>query len=86
MALHKEEFPWRVMPGDKAREAGWLDRGFTFKKQALAYQGRVKEAFPEEACSLIRFAPFYDEHGRPWWSRAEYEREHPPCLLARAVA
>ena len=48
---YRNHFRWRVMPPDGADEQGFLDHSFGNKKQALAYQKKVKAKFPN---SLVR--------------------------------
>ena len=41
------------MPPEGAAEHGFFDRSFSTKKEALAYQKKVKAKFPEAPCCLI---------------------------------
>jgi hypothetical protein len=50
---YRNHFRWRVMPPDGADEQGLFDRSFPNKKQAVAYQKRVKAKFPDQPCALV---------------------------------
>jgi hypothetical protein len=62
---YRNHLRWRIMPPDGASEQGFFDRSFETKKQALAYQKRVKARFPEEPCSAVDTGRWYDSFGRP---------------------
>jgi hypothetical protein len=49
---------------DNAFEAGFMDRSFGNKKDAEAYQKRVKAKFPDEPCCLLDTGRWYDSMGR----------------------
>jgi len=61
---YRNHFRWRVMPPDGASEQGFFDRSFPNKKEAVAYQKRVKERFPGETCCLLDTDRWYDSYGR----------------------
>ena len=61
---YRNHLRWRVMPPDGAAEQGFQDRSFENKKQALAYQKRVKARFPDAACCLLDTGRWYDSLGR----------------------
>ena len=62
---YRNEFRWRVMPPDGAREEGFFDRSFGNKKKAIAYQKQVKAKFPDAACCLVDTGRWFDSFGRP---------------------
>ena len=62
---YRNDFRWRILPPDEAVQAGFLDKGFETKKQAVKYQRRIKEKFPGLPCCLIDTGRFYDSMGRP---------------------
>lgn len=62
---YRNYFRWRILPPDKARKDGFLDKGFENKAQALKYQKEVKRRFPDEPCCLIDTGRWYDSFGRP---------------------
>ena len=61
---YRNEFRWRVMPPDGAAEAGFLDRSFTRKQDALAYQKHIKQRFPDAPCCLVDTGRWFDSFGR----------------------
>ena len=61
---YRNHFRWRVMPPEHAYEAGFMDRSFGNKKDAVAYQKRVKAKFPKEPCCLLDTGRWYDSMGR----------------------
>ena len=61
---YRNHFRWRVMPPDEAYEHGFLDRSFGNKKDAVAYQKRVKAKFPKQSCCLLDTGRWYDSMGR----------------------
>lgn len=61
---YRNHLRWRVMPPENASEHGFFDRSFETKKQALAYQKRVKSRFPNEPCSLLDTGRWLDSFGR----------------------
>ena len=67
---YRNEFRWRVMPGQVAAADGYFDRGFGSKAKALAYQKLVKTLFPEETCCLCDTGRYYDADGHSFDSRA----------------
>jgi hypothetical protein len=60
---YRNHFRWRVMPPDGAYEHGFFDRSFSNKKEAVAYQKRVKETFPNQPCSLLDTGRWFDSYG-----------------------
>ena len=62
---YRNHFRWRVMPPDGAAQEGFFDRSFETKKEALAYQKKVKTKFPEEACCLLDTGRWFDSSGKP---------------------
>ncbi len=58
------DFRWWVMPPDEASKQGLFDHSFGNKKEALAYQKRVKAKFPNAPCCLIDTGRWYDSIGR----------------------
>jgi hypothetical protein len=60
---YRNHFRWRIMPPDHAAEQGFFDRSFSTKKEALAYQKKVKARFPNEPCCLIDSGRWYDSFG-----------------------
>jgi len=60
---YRNHFRWRVMPPDGAAEQGLLDRSFGKKKDAIAYQRKVKAKFPDQPCCLIDTGQWYDALG-----------------------
>lgn len=52
------------MPPNGASEHGLFDRSFENKKQAVAYQKKVKARFPDEPCCLIDMGRWHDSFGR----------------------
>ena len=60
---YRNPFRWRVMPPEQAAMEGFFDRSFGNKKRAVAYQRRVKERFPNEACCLVDTGRWYDSLG-----------------------
>jgi hypothetical protein len=61
---YRNHFRWRVMPPDGADEHGFFDHSFGNKKQALAYQKKVKARFPDQPCALVDTGRWYDSYGR----------------------
>ena len=61
---YRNHFRWRVMPPEGASEQGFFDRSFGSKKEAVAYQKKVKAKFPDQPCSLIDIGRWYDSMGR----------------------
>lgn len=62
---YRNQFRWRVMPPDGAAQEGFFDRSFETKKEAVAYQKKVKAKFPEEACCLLDTGRWFDSSGKP---------------------
>ncbi len=60
---YRNHFRWRVMPPDGAAEQGFFDHSFGKKKEALAYQKKVKAKFPNEPCALVDTGRWYDSFG-----------------------
>jgi hypothetical protein len=52
------------MPPEGAAELGFFDRSFENKKQAVAYQRRVKARFPNDLCCIIDMGRWMDSLGR----------------------
>lgn len=69
MHRYRNEFRWRVMPGEKAVADGYCDRGFGNKVKALAYQKLIKTLFPGEPCALCDTGKYYDAHGHIFHSK-----------------
>lgn len=61
---YRNHFRWRVMPPEGAAEHGFFDHSFGNKKQAVAYQKKVKAKFPGEPCALLDTGRWYDSSGR----------------------
>jgi len=51
------------MPPDGAGEHGLFDRSFENKKQAVAYQKKVKARFPNDPCCLVDLGRWHDSLG-----------------------
>lgn len=51
------------MPPEGASEQGFFDHSFGSKKEALAYQKKVKAKFPDHPCCLIDTGRWYDSLG-----------------------
>ncbi len=60
---YRNHFRWRVMPPEGASEQGFFDHSFGSKKEALAYQKKVKAKFPDHPCCLIDTGRWYDSLG-----------------------
>ena len=60
---YRNHFRWRIRPPEHATEQGYFDRSFATKKQALAYQKRVKARFPDHPCCLIDTGQYMDVMG-----------------------
>ena len=52
------------MPPEGAAEQGYFDRSFTTKKEAIAYQKKVKAKFPDRPCCLVDLGRWTDSFGR----------------------
>jgi len=52
------------MPPEGAGEQGFFDRSFTRKKEAVAYQKKVKAKFPDAPCCLVDLGRWMDSFGR----------------------
>ena len=61
---YRNHFRWRIMPPEGAAEHGFFDRSFTRKKEAVAYQKKVKAKFPDAPCCLIDLGRWMDSFGR----------------------
>ena len=51
------------MPPEQASQHGFFDHSFCNKKEAMAYQKKVKAKFPDQPCSLIDTGRWYDSFG-----------------------
>ena len=72
--IYKHPFPWHVLPGDSALQSGrFFERYFSHRRAAVAYQRRVKTAFPEEPCALTRLR-VWEACGRLFATKAEAQR------------
>lgn len=60
---YHNHFRWRVMPPDGAAEQGLFDHSFGNKKEAVAYQKKVKAKFPNQPCALVDTGRWYDSLG-----------------------
>ena len=61
---YRNYFRWRILPPEGAAEHGLFDRSFERKKEALAYQKKVKAKFPNEPCAMIDMGRWMDSFGR----------------------
>ena len=61
---YRNHFRWRIMPPEGAAEQGFFDRSFARKKEAVAYQKRVKGKFPDAPCCLVDLGRWMDSFGR----------------------
>ena len=60
---YRNHFRWRVMPPEGASEQGFFDHSFGNKKEAVAYQKKVKAKFPNQPCSLVDTGLWLDSLG-----------------------
>ena len=52
------------MPPEGAVEHGFFDHSFTRKKEAVAFQKKVKAKFPQAPCCLVDLGRWMDSFGR----------------------
>ena len=71
MAVTRNPFPWSVLPGPKARAAGYCQRHFPNKKRAVSYLRLVRAEFPDEEATLNRVRAIWDSGTRLFRTRGE---------------